>query len=344
MHVRRSHFSSRTSVHAGRITRCYWDYRYPRWCSSPGSQPRRNQALTVQCLSNLRQIGQGIFNYESDYHGYIIPVNYQTDTANNTISWAALLVWGHYVPAADYPLVGNTNIFTHSVFYCPSGLSDVTSGGDPTSLASSYDVWGQRPDRFGVDASLTSSAIQIDCWYGINGAVYPSAPSKYQTNWHCPTNALPCHANLFPPTTLPVVSQIKHSSEMALIYDGTYCNLWSNTPTASGGPGDGPFRIQARHGIMVKGQPEYTNILFLDGHCESIFARRSPAAVTTPIQPLRVPAWVARATTSARPTRLPLQKAFLIQNGEPTSNPLTRSDLRHAHDGAIGSQCASDRS
>src|SRR5215469_13813537 len=57
----------------------------------------REQAMTVQCLSNLRQIGQGIANYESDYSGYIIPVNYSTDTSGNVNSWPELLVYGHYL-------------------------------------------------------------------------------------------------------------------------------------------------------------------------------------------------------------------------------------------------------
>jgi prepilin-type N-terminal cleavage/methylation domain-containing protein/prepilin-type processing-associated H-X9-DG protein len=276
----------------------------------PALNRARNQALTVQCLANLRQIGQGIINYESEYRGYIIPVNYQSDGANNTISWAALLVWGHYVPHADYLLTGNTRVFTHSVFYCPAGLSDITNGSDPGPLASSYDLWGQRPDRFGVDASLSDSSIQIDCWYGINGAVYPSRPTQYQTIWHTPTNAIPCHASLFPPTTLPRISQIKHSSEMALIYDGTYCNLWSNTPTGTGAAGNGPFRIQARHGIMVKGQPEYTNILFVDGHCESVLRVQIPGGGYDPNPSPPGPALGGASYYFNNSNPLPLAKSF----------------------------------
>ena len=235
----------------------------------PALQRARNQAMTVQCLSNLRQIGQGIANYVSDNQGYIIPDGYVTAASGNVNSWPTLLINGGYIPHSDFPTtpVATTPPFTHSVFCCPAGLDDAESTAQPISV---YDLQGERPQRYTVDSSLgTGPGLYIDCWYGINGANYITNPQTNIIKWHLLTTSLPVNASDFPAGfILPKVTQMRKSSELALIFDGVADNMWINYP----GPpySDGTYRIQARHGPTVKGIPTLTNILFVDGHADSI--------------------------------------------------------------------------
>jgi prepilin-type N-terminal cleavage/methylation domain-containing protein/prepilin-type processing-associated H-X9-DG protein len=243
----------------------------------PALQRARNQAMTVQCLSNLRQIGQGITNYISDNNGYIIPDCYVNDAGGNVNGWPELLLAGGYVPHSDLPSVvaKNTPPFTHSVFYCPAGAYDIEIGG--TYLSSGqptapYDgVAGSQPGMLNTDATLgTAQGLMIDCWYGINGTDQPGAAHVNDLKYHLLTVALPEDSNTYPIQnfTLPKVSQFRGSANLAFIFDGIGDNLWIDYP----GPprSDGTWRIQARHGPSVNGYPSLTNILFVDGHADSV--------------------------------------------------------------------------
>jgi len=236
----------------------------------PALNKARNQALTTQCLSNLRQIGQGVVNYATENNGYIVPDGYVTAAEGNVNSWETLLINGGYVPHSDLPSGASSAIppFTNSVFYCPVGLSDMLSTGKPTAA---FDLQGERPQRFQVDATLSSAqGLIIDSWYGINGVDYPTVPTANMTKWHFLTISLPVTSSSFPQGfILPKLSQMHKSSDLALIFDGTGDNMWigyySPAPIS-----DGTWRIQGRHGQTVNGVPALTNILFVDGHADSI--------------------------------------------------------------------------
>ncbi len=46
----------------------------------PALNRAREQAMTTQCLSNLRQIGNALQTYASDWQGYIVPGRYDPHT------------------------------------------------------------------------------------------------------------------------------------------------------------------------------------------------------------------------------------------------------------------------
>jgi prepilin-type N-terminal cleavage/methylation domain-containing protein/prepilin-type processing-associated H-X9-DG protein len=238
----------------------------------PALNRARNQALTVQCLSNLRQIGQGLTSYIAENHGYVVPDGYMIGNPaapNNVNGWPTLLVYGGYIPRSNLPSNPPATFppFTHSVFYCPVGLYDqINPSTVPTAV---FDVWGERASRYSLDASLaTAQGLVIDSWYGINGVNYSSNPQTNVTKWHLPTISLPAIGGFPAGFILPKVTQIRKSSDMAFIFDGYTDNIWHEP--------DGTWRIQARHGITVKGYPSLTNILFLDGHADSVARNMIP--------------------------------------------------------------------
>src|SRR3954447_4492120 len=150
----------------------------------PALNKAREQAKTVQCLSNLRQLGLGINMYVTE-EKYMIPAGYFIDSGSptNQESWATILVNQRYirgvptvpldVPAA--PQLGATRAgpVRSGVFFCPSGIDEATSSmlGAPSSP---YDARGATAVRI---QSWRTTWIVIDNWYASNGATQePPAP------------------------------------------------------------------------------------------------------------------------------------------------------------------------
>src|SRR5947209_19922722 len=64
----------------------------------PSLNKAREQAKTLQCLSNLRTIGQVQASYSADYKGYVMPTGYIRNGNSSWTLWAVILVNGKYVP------------------------------------------------------------------------------------------------------------------------------------------------------------------------------------------------------------------------------------------------------
>src|SRR5687768_5082812 len=65
----------------------------------PASNRAREHAKTTQCLSNLRQIGQGMHNYISNNQGWIMPAHVPGPTAGDDETWASILIAQKYLPS-----------------------------------------------------------------------------------------------------------------------------------------------------------------------------------------------------------------------------------------------------
>src|SRR5688572_12007332 len=104
----------------------------------PALSRAREQAKTTQCLSNLRQLGMAIQTYLSETR-YIIPAAYfynSDPSEKNHETWATILVNGNYirgVPTAkldnpSMPALGSSQgPVTSGVFYCPNGITELTT-------------------------------------------------------------------------------------------------------------------------------------------------------------------------------------------------------------------------
>ena len=240
----------------------------------PALNAARDQANTIKCLSNMRQIGQAQDIYVAANKGYALPAGYlvmpaQTSGANAE-NYATLLVNSGYLTAPDVGNVVAAPSAQSSVFFCPNGMIDLvgvlysppaTQKPDPVSR---IDPTGARPWR----TQSASTNVVIDTWYGINadwGAIKGSV--------------LPCH--LLPDTTSPgglgyniqpVMGSIYHAEEMVFLYDGIFYDLSYNAD-----------RINARHGRSRK-----TNLLFFDGHAMTMDTAGLPGGIgdaNTPANP-----------------------------------------------------------
>jgi prepilin-type processing-associated H-X9-DG protein/prepilin-type N-terminal cleavage/methylation domain-containing protein len=90
----------------------------------PALNKARQQARAVQCLSNLRQVGQALGMYENDNHGYVLPYNEPLvppggGPAGSLVDsyWPARLVDYHYLPGDLTKLDARTR----QVTFCPDG-------------------------------------------------------------------------------------------------------------------------------------------------------------------------------------------------------------------------------
>jgi prepilin-type N-terminal cleavage/methylation domain-containing protein/prepilin-type processing-associated H-X9-DG protein len=240
----------------------------------PALNAARDQANTVKCLSNMRQIGQAQDIYVANSNGYALPAGYlvipQQGEGANAENYATLLVNGGFLKAPDVGNVVAAPSAQQSVFFCPAGMTDLvgvmysppaTQKPDPVTRV---DPTGARPWR----TQSASTNIVIDTWYGINadwGAIKGSV--------------VPCH--LLPDTTspgglgyniLPKMGSIQHAEEMVFLYDGIFYDL---TFSAN--------RINARHGKNRK-----TNLLFFDGHAMTMDTAALPGGAgdaNTPSDP-----------------------------------------------------------
>ena len=252
----------------------------------PALNAAREQAKASVCLSNLRQIGTAMAMYSAEYKGYIVPGYlrrnpFPGNTGRGEENWATLLCALGYVKGASildyYPsnpsesIPGNTAFNSvgspiNTVFRCPSA-----SGGDlnwwkendpnhqPQSKTDGRNqmYWRRQAVTYGGLAGR-GTAPMVDCFYGFNGVVPTLA--EMQAN----TGQVP----FFPMRTLDYdnaaargritgqltkTSQIKRSSDTAMIYDGVMCHdLRTN-------------RISLRHAKQSQ-----TNVLFADGHAAPV--------------------------------------------------------------------------
>ena len=220
----------------------------------PALNRSREQARTVQCLSNLRQIAHGAQMYAAEWQGYTVPMygDPQTRTANGVTAdaenYATMLVNLKYLPAPELRNLSPDLPNSNSVFFCPSGVDDRIGAEFSTTTAYAHypvdrlDAVGATPYR----CRSKSTGIIIDTWYGINASL-----DNFSTHM-TPSRRIPDNSNLND-WSLTKVSQIPAPAEMVYLFDGAFMNLHHSAN-----------RINARHGKRSQ-----TNILFYDGHAQT---------------------------------------------------------------------------
>ena len=251
----------------------------------------RRAAETAQCLSNLRQIGQGFATYSSEHLGWVIPgfIRQQPNTGGRgEENWATILVVKKYIRSADQmdfvkpepgeATPGDTAWFSegsagNTVFRCPSGTNKVNDNTNviPQSKTDDANSWFWRRQSL-LDAGVTASqpvAPIVDTWYAMNGVLPTVADmrlDKGQDAWPMRTFGCFRSANSgfkkgeMVGGPMIKVSKIKKAGEMAMIFDGIQMHDFNTN------------KISARHGK----RKTQTNFLFADGHCATVDSKSLP--------------------------------------------------------------------
>ncbi|HYE21609.1 MAG TPA: prepilin-type N-terminal cleavage/methylation domain-containing protein [Tepidisphaeraceae bacterium] len=224
----------------------------------PALSKARESANTTKCLSNLRQIAQAAELYAGDNKGVVIP--YQNELQDH---WSWIMLNAQYITGAKTATNGGYSSApeTGSIFFCPSGNSDVVS----IDLNSNKTVPSNRAndDRAHMAYPHKSSTSNewTHVWYGMNAdegtGMQKGTPAR----------------RLNPGSTTDrrsKMSWVRRPSDMVFFFDGMiyhYTNMNGN-------------RIAARHGGR-----KLTNIVFFDAHVESIPTADLPGGLGTKDQP-----------------------------------------------------------
>jgi prepilin-type N-terminal cleavage/methylation domain-containing protein/prepilin-type processing-associated H-X9-DG protein len=246
----------------------------------PALQAARAQAKTVQCLSNLRQIGQGFQLYAAQQGGWLMPAYIANPAVDGQglESYATMLIGMKLVPSPDTELVGgvfttvNSTMFGKTVFWCPEGLDIQHANGTPaTGLNFPTTQTDARGAMFFRRQSIDNNPqgwlrteITADTWYGFNadhpgtGAVNTHA-AVVQGQGKAPMRIIKRQANGQVLGNLTKYGQFKKSSELVLLFDGL---RWLDGRAHA---------LNARHN-----KAQFVNLLTADGHCESLPVKSLP--------------------------------------------------------------------
>ena len=218
----------------------------------PALSRAREQAQTVQCLSNLRQLGAGIQMYAIATGGDLVPFEWR-DAAGSTggkysgtDGWPVILVALNYV---TYPIANTQeNAAAATVFRCPAGVAEVAYTGGPADNLplNRTDTDGASGDAFG--SKFLEPNLRVYTWYGMNATT-----SNTTADADIPGQRIPLDGNTT--FTMRKMTQLKDSADLVMLFDGVYGNALNLNPN----------RINARHNRFTA-----TNLLMVDGHAETV--------------------------------------------------------------------------
>jgi prepilin-type N-terminal cleavage/methylation domain-containing protein/prepilin-type processing-associated H-X9-DG protein len=243
----------------------------------------RESAKTTQCLSNLRQIGQGMHNYVSTQSGYLPPAWIVNNNANDNLddTWGSILVALRFIPSpTKQGGFNDPESAGDSVFRCPNGINkkhDTSPApGDPDPL-NMYDMvnsyfWRRGSRMMSVSAAGNNTKF-VDHWYGANGWDRPNNANDQKKG---PLRCLERQADgSITGGPLLRITQVKRSAETVLIFDGL------RVFSAKAGAQPTLGKISARHNNRKS-----VNVLMADGHCETLDAASLPGGkVKVGVQP-----------------------------------------------------------
>lgn len=235
----------------------------------PALSGARRQAQTIQCASNLRQIGMGFLEYSQDNKGYICPADlpwaYNTGDATR---WTVEMVLGRYL--IDQGLIYNVNGNEGNTLYS-NGHNILVCPADDEAIACS---------TIDGDAGGCSYIGNAGC---MGTTIGSSNPEPKTWNYAETSGWAPGIASNINVQFPVKYSQFKHSADVLLM---TEKSGNQQSTSVNGGevlvtnPLMGNYRgdLRARHGnkriygeggstaLASNGIFDHMNVLYLDGH------------------------------------------------------------------------------
>jgi prepilin-type N-terminal cleavage/methylation domain-containing protein/prepilin-type processing-associated H-X9-DG protein len=256
----------------------------------PALNKAREQANSIKCQSNLRQISLALVNYCNENNGWIIPaynLPQQPGVLTNLVSgpnvimdgWPAILDRDGYVKSAA--------VDVNTAFYCPDtvDINGMVAGQTGTYQANSRG-WIEWPMEFAgptysdsdPQIAVTWPAMGfnkiIKCSYWLNaynpiGGAVASIPQNdlyYTASYGYGPDADGEYIGLHRTTN------IRHSSQLVVVADGVYVGRQSVDQ-----PGMKNCRIGYRHSGTT-GANTVANVGFADGHVEALAGSHFPCS------------------------------------------------------------------
>jgi len=247
----------------------------------PALNKARQQAIFVQCQSNLRQCGQAIIGYSIANHGVIIPTIFWGPNGTTTPSddsWAVALVAQGYITNPNIQVDNGdpTPTAARSVLVCPavSSILFERAGG----VEAPYTITDNGTVQDGFErrgSNWMKPGLIVDFSYGINGETYlgPTSSSQPATQGQMGTNIdgdvnsgagivgsgntftgsnyvfdLPSVSvfmgNGYPNGPVHQLSKFRQPSATVILFDGAGWNDWNGRPNRMQG---------TRHGKVIPG-------------------------------------------------------------------------------------------
>lgn len=229
----------------------------------------RESGRSLICLNNLRQIGVGALSYAARYDGHTVP-GYANEKVRSSggfadaENYATMLVNEGMVTAPQLARLDEAISAGASALRCPSGSDDLqwtefsSAGATAPYPKGRQDPLGGRPQR---TRSRRSGRV-VDTWYGINATLdrFQVAPTPCRRIPDDDTMVLAPSAWNW---SLPRLRDIHDPARMVFLFDGVFMNLHKEAD-----------RIHARHG-----RRDRTNLLFFDGHAQSVSTADLPGGL-----------------------------------------------------------------
>jgi len=256
----------------------------------PALNKAREQANSIKCVSNLRQIAMGLFAYTAENNGYIIPafnLPQQPGVSTNYVAGPGVIMdgWPSILNRDGFVRAGAQDLNT--VFYCPDTI-DVygMSAGQTGTYAGNPRGWIEWPMQFSGPTYGDSDPQVAVAWPAMGFT--PIIKCSYWFNAYnpiggsvasIPQNDLYYSASYgFGPDGngdyigLHKTTNIKHSSLLVVVADGLYMGRQSVDEI-----GMKNSRIGYRH-LGTAGANTVANVGFADGHVESLTSNQFPCS------------------------------------------------------------------
>jgi prepilin-type N-terminal cleavage/methylation domain-containing protein/prepilin-type processing-associated H-X9-DG protein len=253
----------------------------------PALSAARETAKTVACASNMRQIGTAATMYSQQYNNSTLPYQFWIPGANQNAAygnnpsngwddwWTALVALkllprpGTWVPNGSNSASANIVTDYSSVFVCPNAVA-------PTSTSSPGDFllhYGRQTACVSFVLDPTPAAQTTTwgacCTYGMNADNYTTQLGNPGGAAYSAVPCTPSGTAFLPPLK---INQLPHPSETVFIFEGSAPNPLTNANQ----------RVYNRHGKrdnsttyswLITGT---TNVLFFDGHVETLPRKQLP--------------------------------------------------------------------